>query len=105
MIINLTKENFEQEILNSTMPVLVDFWAEWCGPCKMMHPVLEEIDKELSGKIKICKLNVDENPELSMQYQIMSIPNMKLFKDKKAIADFVGFRPKEVFIDELTKKI
>jgi len=105
MLINLTKENFEQEVLNSTIPVLVDFWAEWCGPCRMMHPVLEEIDKELSGKIKICKLNVDENPELSMQYQIMSIPNMKLFKNKQVVEDFIGFRPKEVFMDELIKKI
>ena len=71
----------------------------------MMHPVLEEIEKTLVEKMKICKVNVDNNPELSMQYEIMSIPNMKLFKDGKVIEDFIGFRSKEAFLDELTKKI
>jgi len=104
-MIDLTKDNFEQEVLNSELPVLVDFWAEWCGPCKMMHPVLEEIEKELAGQIKICKVNVDQNPELSMQYEIMSIPNMKLFKNKTVIENFIGFRPKNDFIDEIKKKI
>ncbi len=105
MITNLTKDNFDQEVINSTMPVLVDFWAEWCGPCRMMHPILEEIDKELSEQIKICKINVDENPEISMKYEIMSIPNLKLFKNGQIIDNFIGFRPKETFIKELKESL
>ncbi|MBP8689629.1 thioredoxin [Patescibacteria group bacterium] len=105
MITNLTKDNFDQEVINSKMPVLVDFWAEWCGPCRMMHPILEEIDKELSEQIKICKINVDENPEISMKYEIMSIPNLKLFKNGQIIDNFIGFRPKETFIKELKESL
>lgn len=105
MITNLTKDNFDQEVINSMMPVLVDFWAEWCGPCRMMHPILEEIDKELSEQIKICKINVDENPEISMKYEIMSIPNLKLFKNGQIIDNFIGFRPKETFIKELKESL
>jgi len=105
MITNLTKDNFDQEVINSKMPVLVDFWAEWCGPCRMMHPILEEIDKELSEQIKICKINVDENPEISMKYEIMSIPNLKLFKNGQIIDNFIGFRPRETFIKELKESL
>jgi len=105
MITNLTKDNFDQEVINSKMPVLVDFWAEWCGPCRMMHPILEEIDKELSEQIKICKINVDENPEISMKYEIMSIPNLKLFKNGQIIDNFIGFRTKETFIKELKESL
>lgn len=99
----LTGENFEQEVLKSDIPVLVDFWAPWCGPCQMMAPILDELAIELSGKIKIAKLDVESsaNQDLAMRYAIMSIPNMKLFKNGNMIKDFVGARPKETLKQEL----
>jgi len=106
-VIELTDKNFDEEVLQSDIPVLVDFWAPWCGPCKMMGPVLDELAKELSGKIKITKLNteVPDHQSLSMKYQIQSIPNMKLFKQGKLVKDFLGFRPKDTFRSELEAKL
>ena len=101
--IELTNKTFEQEVIKSDLPVLVDFWAPWCSPCRMMAPVLDDLSSEMAGKVKIAKLDV-ENPDhqsLSGQYQIMSIPNMKLFKNGKVVKDFVGFRTKEVLKGEL----
>ena len=94
MEITLTKTNFEAEVLKSDKPVLVDFWAPWCGPCRMLAPVLAEIAAEKGDKIKVGKVNVDENPELAAQYGISGIPAILLFKDGKVAATSVGFKPK-----------
>ena len=105
--IEVTSENFEKEVLNSKIPVLVDFWAPWCQPCLMMAPALDELSEELKGKLKIGKMNTEipENQVLAMQYQIQSIPNMKLFKDGKIIKEFIGLRPKEHLKIELSEVI
>ncbi len=91
--LNLT--TFITEVLESKVPVVIDFWASWCNPCRMMAPEFEELDKELGDKIKFCKVNTEENPEISQQYTIQSIPTMLIFKDGKIIGRFVGFAPKE----------
>ena len=94
MEITLNKNNFEQEVMNSDKPVLVDFWASWCGPCRMLAPVIEEIAEEFDGRVKVGKVNVDDENELAVRYQIMSIPTVILFKNGKAVDSFVGVRPK-----------
>ena len=105
--IEVNSQNFEQEVLKSEIPVLVDFWAPWCQPCLMMAPVLDELSDELDGKLKICKLNTEipENQQLAIQYQIQSIPNMKLFKNGKIAKEFIGLRSKEVFKSELEPEL
>lgn len=102
-VIELTGQNFTQEVLQSAIPVLVDFWAPWCGPCRMMAPILEEIADASVGSFKIAKLNVDEpaHQELAMQYRVQGIPNMQIFKGGKMVKELVGFRPKEVLFAEL----
>ena len=92
--IKLTKANFEQEVVNSDIPVLVDFWATWCGPCKMIAPFVTEIANENEGKIKIGKINVDEEPELAVQYKVSSIPTLMLFENGQIRDMLVGYRPK-----------
>ncbi len=106
-VINATQEDFKKVVLESTTPVLVDFWAPWCGPCRMMAPVLDELSVDLADKLKIVKVNIEEaeNRALAQQYQIMSIPNMKLFEKGSAVHDFVGFRPKETLQTELKQFI
>lgn len=99
--IKLTSANFENEVLKSNIPVLVDFWAEWCGPCKMLAPVLSEIAEEYEGKVKVAKLNVDEEVALTMQYGISSIPAVFLFENGEIVKKSVGFAPKDALIEEL----
>ncbi len=103
----LTSENFEQEVLKSDIPVLVDFWAPWCGPCLAMAPILDEMAEELDGKVKITKLDVENpaNQELAMKYAVQSIPNMKLFKGGEMIDEYVGLRSKDMLIEEIKKHL
>ena len=89
-IVNVTDASFEDEVLESEAPVLVDYWAEWCGPCKMIAPVLEEIAKEYEGKLKVCKLNIDENSETPPKFGIRGIPTLMIFKDGNVEATKVG---------------
>lgn len=93
-----TDQNFEKEVLKSSTPVLVDFWAPWCGPCQMVGPIMEELSKEYEGKVKIGKLNVDENPQVAVKYNVMSIPTVILFKEGKEIARQVGLESKETYL-------
>lgn len=92
--INLTKSTFEEEVLKSEKPVLVDFWAAWCGPCKMLMPIVEELS-ETQDEIKVCKVNVDDEPELSMQFKVMTIPTLIAFKNGEVIGKLVGVQSKE----------
>ncbi len=92
--IDITKNNFQSEVLSSDKPVLIDFWAAWCGPCRMLSPIVEELAGELSGKVKVGKVNVDEERELAAQFQIMSIPTLVVIKDGKITASAAGVRPK-----------
>lgn len=93
-ITNLTKDNFEQEVLQASGAVLIDFWASWCGPCRMLAPTMEQIAAEHS-EIKVCKVNVDEEPELAQQFDVMSIPMIVAFKDGKKVKETVGVQPAE----------
>lgn len=99
MKIKLSTENFEKEVLKSEKPVLVDFYADWCGPCNAMAPVIEELAKELEGKVKVGKINVDENPDIAVEYNVMSIPTLIVFKNGKEEKRLVGLRNKEELIN------
>ena len=103
--VTINKSNFEKEILNSDKPVLLDFWAGWCGPCKMLSPVLSEIAEEYSDTVKVAKVNVDEETELAMNFRVSSIPMLVLFKDGKVISTSVGYRPKNEIVNELKKSL
>ncbi|MFY8019924.1 MAG: thioredoxin [Bacteroidia bacterium] len=105
MAIEITDSNFEEVVLKSNVPVLVDFWAEWCGPCRMVGPVVEELAKEYDGKAVVGKLNVDHNPQVATQYGIMSIPALLYFKDGKVVDKQVGAVPKHVLAGKLQSQI
>lgn len=101
--VTVTDTTFEKEVLKSSQPVLVDFWAVWCGPCRMQDPILEEIAKEYEGKVKIGKLNVDENPNTAGKYGVMSIPTLLLFKGGTIVKQWIGVQSKESLKSEFDK--
>ncbi len=103
--VTVTEQNFQAEVLQSPVPVLVDFWAEWCGPCKAVAPSLEELASEYSGRLKVVKLDVDENQDLSMQYDVRSIPTLMLFKDGEAVERLVGAYPKPTILKKIQPHI
>ncbi len=99
--INITSATFKSEVLDSKLPVLIDFWAVWCGPCHMVNPTLEQLSVDYKDKLKIVKLNVDENSDIAAQYGIMSIPAFMIFKGGKKIGSFVGAMPKAMFVEHV----
>lgn len=97
--------NFQSDVLQASEPVVIDFWAEWCGPCKMIAPALEEISSEMGDKVKIAKVNIDENPELATQYGVRSIPTLLIFKDGEIVANKIGAAPKSQLSDWISGAI
>lgn len=100
-VITITKENYDEEVIKSPVPVLLDFWATWCGPCRMLSPIVDEIANEVEGKAKVCKINVDEQPDLAQQFGIMSIPTLVFMKNGEIVAKEVGVRSKQAILDKL----
>src|SRR5262245_54845762 len=100
-LLHLTKNNFDEEVVSSPIPVLVDFWAEWCGPCKMISQIIDELAHELSAKLKVAKVNVDEAQDLAAKFGIMSIPTLLVFKKGKVVSQIVGAMPKDQLLDKL----
>ena len=100
-VLTITEENFENEVLKSEGVVLIDFYADWCGPCKMMSPVIDEIAKELQGNVKVGKINVDNNQELAIKYDVMSIPTIIIFKNGMPVKSFIGVTNKQEIVDAL----
>lgn len=103
--VKVTVDNWDQEVLKSDVPVLVDFWAPWCGPCRMVAPVVSELARDYEGKLKVGKLNTDEEPDIAVRYGIMSIPTLMVFKNGEVVDQIVGAAPKEYFVQRLDKII
>jgi len=99
------RNNFNNEVLRSDRPVLVEFWAAWCGPCRMVAPVIDQLADEYEGKLEVAKVNVDENPELAGKYDIMSIPSVFMFNNGNKVGEIIGARPKQVFVDMLRRYV
>ena len=95
MVIEINDKDFEQQVLKSSLPVVVDFWAPWCGPCRMIGPIVEKLSEEFNGKLKFCKVNVDENQQLASKYKVMSIPTLIFFKNGKLIDQSMGAVPEK----------
>ncbi|MEY3901518.1 MAG: hypothetical protein RL189_824 [Pseudomonadota bacterium] len=98
LVMHVTEKNFQTEVLESNMPVLVDFWADWCGPCVALAPTLEEVARERQGKIKVCKVNVEEEPQLAAQFNIRNIPFLAFIKNGQKVGDLVGNQPKQTIL-------
>lgn len=105
MSVVVTSENFESEVLNSTLPVLVDFWAPWCGPCRMLSPIVDQLADEYAGRVKVCKLNVDDNLAITHTYGVASIPALLVFKGGKEVEKTFGAKPKASLIELLDKHL
>jgi thioredoxin 1 len=98
LVLHVTEKNFQTEVLESSVPVLVDFWADWCGPCVALAPTLEEVARERQGKIKVCKVNVEEEPQLAAQFNIRNIPFLAFIKNGQKVGDLVGNQPKQTIL-------
>ncbi|MDG1437228.1 MAG: thioredoxin [Rickettsiaceae bacterium] len=105
MTLEINDDEFEKEVINSSQPVLIDFWAEWCGPCKMLTPVLNQLSEEMKDKIKIVKMNIDDNPESPSTLGVRSIPTLMIYKDGKQVATKVGAQPKKALMEWIESSI
>ncbi len=104
-VVYVTEQNFKEEVLESDLPVLVDFWAEWCGPCKMIGPIIDQLSHELQGRMKVAKVNVDEAQSLAGDFNIMSIPTLLIFKDGTPVEQMVGAMSKDQLLEKINQKI